>query len=350
MGGGERLVLTMAQALGADLAYAYREASTYEDDAFPAGTLDLRLPPALRRPRLRTLAMPFWFSRARAAAARYDTRVFSGVAAPFAAPRKGSGRNIFYCHTPPRFLFDMRDHFERRAGWSLPAQRAALGWFERNYRRAVERMDLILTNSRTTQERIRRYLGRDSVVVHPPCDTGRFVWQGQGDFYLSTARLTGLKRVDVIVDAFLRMPDRRLVVASGGEDLERLKARAAGAPNIEFLGWVDEARLVDLIGNAIATIYVPREEDFGMSPVESMSAGKPVIGVAEGGLLETVVDGRTGTLLPRDFDAAALAEAVSEMDASRALSMRAACEARASEFDVEHFVSSLRAAVGQARG
>ncbi|UIJ71082.1 glycosyltransferase [Aurantimonas sp. HBX-1] len=346
-GGGERLVLTLADAIGADLLYGYRSADSYDDAMFPAGSRDLDLPMALRRPGLRAAALAARFALERRRVARHDTRVFSGVAAPFAAPGAGSpGRNIFYCHTPPRFLYDQRAHFAPMLGGPAGMlKRAGLARFRRGYEAAVGRMDTIVANSETVRERIRSFLGRDSIVVYPPCDTKSFVWGGQQGYYLSTARLAGLKRVDRIVDAFRTMPDQQLVVASGGDELENLRRRAKDAPNITFLGWVDEDRLRRLIGEAIATIYVPVEEDFGMSPVESMAAGKPVIGVAEGGLRETILDGETGILLPPDFQPADIAEAVRRLPAPRAAAMRGACEARAEVFSEERFIEGMRAIV-----
>lgn len=347
-GGGERLVLELAAGLGADVMTAFRTPESYSPDVFPEGLIDLDLAPTLRRRGIGALAMAGAFARARDRAARYETRIFSGTCAPFAAPaRAAGGRNVLYCHTPPRVLYDKRGYYLERA--SLPRRVATLTVgeaFRVAYERQVARMDVIVANSRTVQERIRRYLGRDSVVVHPPCDTERFRWIEQGDFYLSTARLTGLKRIEVIVDAFKRLHGKRLVVASGGDLETELRARAAGAPNITFTGWIDDATLVDLMGRAIATVYVPMDEDFGMSPVESMSAGKPVIGVAEGGLRETVVDGETGVLLPPGFDAEALAAAVEALTAARALAMRETCEARAGAFTRERFLEGVRRALG----
>jgi glycosyltransferase involved in cell wall biosynthesis len=340
-GGGERLVLTLAEAIRAEVMFGYRTAESYEDEAFPEQCTDLALPTALRRPGIRAATLAIRFRLARRQAQNYGTRIYSGVAAPFAAPARGNGTNILYCHTPPRFLYDQKDHFADRAGRD-PARRLAFERFRDGYETAVERMDLIVANSRTVQERITRYLGKSSTLVYPPCDLEAFRWIEQGDYYLSTARLSPLKRVDKIVAAFKAMPERKLVVASSGEDLEKLKALAAGAPNIAFLGWISDDQLRDLIGRAIATIYVPSDEDFGMSPVESMAAGKPVIGVAEGGLRETIVDGETGTLLQPGFTSDDLAHAVCQITPDKALGMRPACEARAELFSRDRFIQGMR--------
>ena len=126
-----------------------------------------------------------------------------------------------------------------------------------------------------------------------------------------------------------------------------MKRLAADAPNIHFTGWQTEAQLSRWIGNAIAAIYIPMDEDFGMSPVESMAAGKPVIGVAEGGLLETVVPDQTGILLEPPPTADAITAAVNDLTPKRAQEMRSACETRASLFTREIFLEKMRKMRGQ---
>jgi len=204
-------------------------------------------------------------------------------------------------------------------------------------------MDVLVANSHNVRDRVRRYLGREAEVVYPPVDVGRHAWRGQEGFYLSAARLDPLKRVDVVVAAFAQMPEARLVVASDGPDGPRIRRLASGHANIELLGPVDEGTLARLLGTCIATVYVPRDEDFGMSPVESMAAGKPVIGVDEGGLRETVLPGETGLLLPPEFTVEELRQAVRFLDATTAQDMRAACEERAEAFDAQLFTTRMRA-------
>lgn len=346
-GGGERLVLTAATAFDARLVTGYRTPDTYSEDAFPGDTVTLDPPSVLRRPALRTMALAMQFHASRHLLRPFPVRMFSGAAAPFAAETTMSGLNIYYCHTPPRFLYDQRQYFSGRIEQSLLG-RMVLDWYQRGYEASVSRMDVIIANSETVRKRIKRYLGRDAEVIYPPCELGAFRWCGQGDYYVSTARLTPLKRVEHVIDAFLNMPDKRLIVASGGEQLDALRRKATGASNIEFRGWIGDSELAELIGNAIATIYVPHDEDFGISPVESMAAGKPVIGVAEGGLVETIVPDETGTLLPPGFSEGDLMEAVRKMTPERAINMRLACEARASLFTRDRFISGMHSVIEDA--
>jgi glycosyltransferase involved in cell wall biosynthesis len=255
-------------------------------------------------------------------------------------------RNILYCHTPPRYIYDQRlFYLASLPVWQRPAFLALIRHLKPRYEAAVARMDRILVNSENVQRRVKRYLGRASIVVPPPCEFNQHRWQEPDDYYLSTARLDSLKRVDLVIETFKQMPDKKLVVVSGGPERRRLEALAMGTSNIVFLGEVSEKRLTNLVGRCIATIYVPRDEDFGMSPVESMAAGKPVIGVSEGGLLETVVDGQSGVLLPADPGPEDLEKAVHWLTADRACGMRESCEQRAQEYRTEIFLDRMRAIV-----
>ena len=284
--------------------------------------------------------------------------IFSGSFS-LLAHRKISGVKFFYCLTPPRLLYDQRDFMVQQVpGWQRPFLRVVMFLYRLAYGRAIRRMDVILTISKTVRKRLRKYLGYDSLIVYPPCETERFQWINQGNYYLSTARLDPMKRVELIVKAFVEMPDKRLLVVSEGMDMSKIRRIAEKAPNIDVLGRVGEAHLCDLMGRCIATIYIPRDEDFGISPVESMAAGKPVIGVQEGGLLETVGGGEAqraengvgegllatdyGVLMVRDPGVKDVVEAVEWMTTARALGMRRACEEHAKLFDTDVFLQKMR--------
>jgi glycosyltransferase involved in cell wall biosynthesis len=273
----------------------------------------------------------------------YDWVIFSGTNAPCAVHNHAQGKNILYCHTVPRFVYDLKSYWLKKATWwQYPILLLLIWHVRRHYEAAIDKMDIVIANSENVQQRILQYLGRDSEVIYPPVDIARFQWLGQQDYYLSTSRLASYKRLDIIVSAFVQMPDKKLVVTSGGSELKRLKRLAKGAANIQFTAWLEEHELMTLMGNCIATIYIPIDEDFGMSPVESMAAGKPVIGVQEGGLLETVVPNETGILLPANPSKADLIEAVRSLSAEAALSMRAACEQRSKLFSKEIFIEKIK--------
>ena len=297
------------------------------------------------------LARALWamraFKRFAPSLADYDWVLFSGSFAPMAATQRRNKRNLLYCHTIPRFAYDLRSYYRERLG---TVRRPLFDWFVKRvrmrYQKAISQMSRIAANSSNTQQRLKRFLHADADIIYPPCNTAEFTWQGVSDYFLSTARLEPYKRVDVVIDAFLRMPDKKLVVASGGSNEASLRRQAGGAENIVFTGWLSRAGMAELLAKCIASIYIPKDEDFGLSPVESMAAGKPVIGVAEGGLRETVVDGETGCLLAPDPTVEAVIDALTTMTPEKAFAMRHACEARALLFGSERFRDEIRALVG----
>ena len=184
----------------------------------------------------------------------------------------------------------------------------------------------------------------DSTVVYPPCDTLPFKNLGYGDYFFSWARLYDVKRVDKIVEAFTTMPDKKLVVASGGPELEKIQKMAEGHPNITIIGWIDDDQLLEYLGRCLATIYIPIREDFGMSAVESMQAGKPVIGVAEGGLLEIIENNKNGILLPADFTMIALQEAIKSMTPEKSKQMEDSCYQTSQKFSEKSFIEGIKKA------
>ncbi len=205
-------------------------------------------------------------------------------------------------------------------------------------------MDLILTNSINTQKRIKRYLWYTSHVLYPPVDTKRFISLWQKWYFLSFARLADAKRVDMIVEAFKKLPNEKLIVIYGKNDPQRDKIfdLAKESSNIELVTLEDNDLLYEYIGNARATIYIPIDEDFGMSPVESMSAGKPVLWVDDGWLKETVIHKQTWYLCPQDIHVEDIISGVKYLSIDKCESMKDYCVKRASEFWLEAFEKKLK--------
>jgi len=348
--GGGKLSLILAQGINADLGYGFRKSQHpfFQDEIVK--NLQYNLNSYSILPLWRQLKLSLAFSSKTQFIKDYENVIYSGFYAPLAVKNHPYGSNIIYCHTPPRFIYDQHDFYIN----SLPVGMGFMlshfvSYLRPIYEKAIDKMDIIITNSENTRQRIKHFLNKDSIVVHPPCDSNQFSWQGQGNYYLSTARLDPLKRVDLIIRAFLKMPHKNLIITSGGTEFRYLRKLAKHAPNIEFTGWVSNQKLANLVGNSIATIYLPKDEDFGMSPVESMAAGKPVIGVREGGLLETIISGKTGLLVNAMLSVDNICEAVDTLDPQMALGMRYACEAQAKLFDRENFLKKMRQVIFNSR-
>ena len=341
-GGAERLTLLLAQTLrNVDLCVGYLVKDAISDQELK-GLSCYYLTSQCDSPGWRSIKLSRAFRRRTEFLSRYEWVLYSGTVAPLAVKNHQQGLNLLYCHTIPRFAYDLERYYTKvLSGWKVPFFKALVVYTRKYYETAISKMDTIIVNSENVRKRLKTYIGLDSRVIHPPCETEKYQWLGQGGYYLSTARLENFKRVEIIIRAFRKMPDRKLIVTSGGSEENRLRGLAQGAPNIIFTGWTSEKDLAGLMGNAIASIYIPIDEDFGMSPVESMAAGKPVIGVREGGLLETVADGQTGFLIPPNPSEEELIEAVQKMGPKTALEMRNACEVRARQFDKSIFIKKI---------
>jgi glycosyltransferase involved in cell wall biosynthesis len=241
----------------------------------------------------------------------YDLVVSSSSAWAHALICDEGAVHVCYCHNPFRYAWNERHR--TLAERSDPFSRAALRWLFRRWREwdwiAAQRVDRYVTNSRTTQARIRTYFGRDSRIVYPPVATARFRPGAVGDDYLVLSELVSHKEIDVAVHAFnrLRLP---LVIAGDGPDRRRLE-RLAG-DTVRFVGRVSDEEAARLLSSCRALVVTAREE-FGIAAVEAQAAGRPVIARAAGGLLENVIDGETGCWW--EGGPQQLAEAVSGFDA-----------------------------------
>lgn len=222
----------------------------------------------------------------------YDLVISSSSAfAKGVIPRPGA-IHICYCHTPMRFAWRTSEYIAREA---LGAARRATLALPLTFLRMWDvvtsrRVDAFVANSRAVAQRIRRYYDRDARVIPPPVELPPFRNQAPGSYYLTGGRLIPYKRLDlaVAVCSRLKLP---LKVFGDGRGREQLQAIAG--PTVEFVGRVDEERRRDLFAGCRAFIF-PGEEDFGITPLEAMAAGRPVIAYAAGGALDTVIEGVNG--------------------------------------------------------
>ncbi len=224
----------------------------------------------------------------------FDLRGYDLVVSSESGPAKGviapsTARRICYCHTPMRYLWDLYPAY--RNDWTRSRLKRALMTPLTNYMRlwdyaAAARVDRFIANSASTRTRIWKTYRRESEVIYPPVDVESFRWERPENYFLAVSELVAYKRIDLLVQHFTRS-GQRLRIAGDGPELSALR-RAAGR-NIEFLGRVPDADLRGLYSRCRAFL-MPGEEDFGITPVEALASGKPVIAYGRGGALETVPD------------------------------------------------------------
>lgn len=295
---------------------------------------------------LRHLALKFAISFKSGVLKDYDVVIFSWDGLWAVRSCRKDAKIVYYCHTPPRYLFDQKQSYlDKVPALIRPFYLLACFIFEILYKRDLRKVSKILTNSKTVQQRIAKYLKRESEIIYPPVDTEFFKpWDLKKDYYFSWARLTEIKRVHVIVEAFMEMPDKKLVISYWKNDPDKIKIAqmVSKYDNIKMVESPDDIELRKLIQESIATIYIPKEEDFWMSPVESMACWVPVIWVDEWWLRESIVDSKTWFLIPKWAWKEDLKNAINKLDLKLSESMKESCIKRAEEFGLDTFSEKIR--------
>lgn len=249
---------------------------------------------------------------------------------------------VAYCHTPMRYAWLTDTERGRLGGLRGVALRSFSGRLRKRDRAAAQRPDLLVANSSAVRERIHRFYGREAETVHPPVEVEqlrpgpgkkrrRFLWVG---------RLVPYKRPLLVAEAFRDLPHELTMVGIGPQEAE---LRASLPPNVELRGWISREELVDLYRGAAGFLHVG-EEDFGISMVEALAAGAPVIALNAGGARDIVRDGVDGILVSEPTPAS-LRHAVERLAAEEW--DRAALVQRAAEFSREHFVARMRALLSE---
>ncbi|AFC99371.1 Glycosyltransferase [Methanocella conradii HZ254] len=349
IGGGEKLVLTLARHLGADVITTDVERGLISKMGFSdvnvlsLGSLVKAMPLKQIQATLKFATCDF--------RGKYDFYIFSGNWAHYAAKRHRP--NLMYCYTPVRVFYDQRRNTINSLKNPL-ARLAAAIWtsiHSRFDKKSIKSVERIATTSNNTAKRIEKYYNRRAVVVYPPCDTSRFHYLCDDGFWLSVNRLYPEKRIEIQLKAFERMPDERLIIVgnSGNGDHSVAYAKNLKAmlpPNVSIYSDMPEEKLIDLYGRCRGVISTAVEEDFGMTAVEAMASGKPVIAPREGGYLESIIDGETGLLIECTPEALIKAVKTISKDPS---SFKEACIKRAEEFDVSVFIKNIKSVIQDSR-
>lgn len=303
-GGAEKVLAVMADIFKDAKIYTILYEQKQVNNYFKGREIDTsviqRLPGGVRHYRWYLGFMPM-------AVEFFDLREYDLVISDTSSFAKGvitlpDTLHICYCHTPTRYLWSDAHQYLNELKYNK--------WFKKiislvlsrlriwDYN-AAQRVDYFIANSKMVAGRIKKYYRRESEVIYPPVETTKFslstkLPSPEEAYFLAGCRLVPYKRIDLVIEAFnILGGNYRLKIFGDGLDEKRLKKLAGTNANIEFVGRVNVEEQARLYQNALAFIN-PQEEDFGITPVESMASGRPVIAYRKGGVLETIIDGQTG--------------------------------------------------------
>ena len=228
----------------------------------------------------------------------YDIIISSSHAVTKGLKKTPNQLHISYCHSPMRYAWDNTELYLDQANISKGLKgftaRKIINYLRKWDLKTASRPDFLIANSKFIAGKIKRIYNREADVIYPPVDVNKFdCVKEKGDYFLTASRMVPYKRVDLMVEAFSKMTDKKLKVVGQGSEFKNIKNNVA--PNIELLGYKNDKELKTLLQKARAFVFAA-EEDFGITVVEAMACGTPVIALNKGGTAETVIDSKTGIL------------------------------------------------------
>jgi glycosyltransferase involved in cell wall biosynthesis len=255
--------------------------------------------------------------------------------------------HVSYVHTPMRYAWDAQHEYLVGTGLNRGLKGAYARWMLHKLRqwdvRTSHGVDSFVANSHFIARRIWKTYRRQARVIYPPVDTGAFKAGAQrDDFYMTASRLVPYKKIDVLVEAFAHMPDKRLLVVGDGPGWKKLRANAT--PNVSLLGYRSSAQLAEMVQRTRAFLFASRE-DFGIVLVEAQAAGTPVIAFGQGGALETIrgldADKPTGVFFEEQTPAAVV-QAISTFERHEGQILASECRDNALRFGIDRFHREFR--------
>lgn len=264
--------------------------------------------------------------------------------------------HISYVHSPMRYAWDLQAQYLKESGLDRGLKGLLTRYLLHRLRLwdvvSAHRVDAFIANSNFIQRRIARCYRREASVIYPPVRVEAFDASRLRDtFYLAASRLVPYKRMDLIVEAFSRTPERQLMVIGDGPDLRRIQR--AAAPNVTLLGFQPDAVLKDHLERCRAFVFAA-EEDFGILPVEAQAAGAPVIAFGKGGVLETVIPAEPGCAQPatglffEQQTVHSLLDALERFEALEGTFDAATIRQQVERFSERRFVAEISAYVAEA--
>lgn len=353
IGGGERVVMALHELYPHAPIYTLRYDETGTAGLFKGWDIRVaKLGKSFigRRP---SLALPFLPNAVETLPlSEYDVVISSSSAFSKGVVTKPTTLHISYCHTPMRFVWDWTSEYAREnnyeSGFRSVAGRLVTHYLRLWDQASAERVDSWVANSSTVAKRIKKYYRKDATVIFPPVEpavTTETERPADEPYLLIVSRLSPYKKIDLAIEASARLHQPLVVIGKGGDEA-RLRQLAAdlNAP-VAFLGYQDDATIQQYYAHCRAFLF-PGEDDFGITPVEAMSYGKPVIAYSKGGALETVIDGKTG-LFFSESTAGSLADAMQQFLTDETSFSAEACKKQAAKFSKEVFKKEMAAFVAK---
>jgi len=346
IGGAEVVTLTLARELDADIY-----TTNIDKDKIGAMGFKLLIPRIHSLGKIPKMApfrhqFAFWKFRKLDLKNKYDFYIISGDWAMSGAVNNHP--NLWYVHSPLNELWQFKDYIRKKvlSPWKRPLFDIFVSFNRKLTKRYANHVDAWICNSKNTQSRIKKYYQKDATIINPPIYTKKYHYKKPKNYWLAVNRLITHKRIELQMKAFSRIPKENLIIVGSYEKgvrqfesykqyLESIKPQ-----NVKIINWVDDKELSKLYSECKGFIITAKDEDFGMSPVEAMASGKPVIAPNEGGFKESIIDGKTGILID-EIDEEKIINEIKKIN-NNLEKYKVHCIKRSEYFDTNEFIKKIK--------
>jgi len=277
---------------------------------------------------------------------RYDFFIISGDWA--LSSSVNNKPNLWYIHSPKNEIWQFYEYVRKNnVPWILRPLYDLWVIYNRELdRKHIKHVNKLVCNSKNTQARVKKFFNAYPIIINPPIETKNYKYKKPKNYWLSVNRLSPPKRIEMQIKAFQKLPNERLIIVGSYEKnsrvfekykryLEKIKS-----PNVKIINWIDKKQLIKLYSNCKGFITTTKNEDFGMTPIEAMASGKPVIAPNEGGYKESIINNKTGILID-DVNPDKIIEAINTINKSP-IRYRNACQKQAKKFDIKNFIKKIK--------
>lgn len=347
IGGAEIVTLFLARELNADIYTTNFNQEKIKEMGFDAKNIFSIGKIPINSPFKQEFA--YWRFRTLNLKDKYDFYIIAGDWAMSGAVNNRP--NLWYIHSPTREIWDLYGYTRKFLVkfWQRPIFDIWVILRRLMNKSDIKSVERFVCNSINVQTRLKKYLNRDAIIISPPVETDKFYYKKNGNFWLSVNRLTNYKRIEMQLKAFEQLPNEKLIILGPYEKSHHFikyteYCKKIKPKNVEIISKIEREKLIDFYANCKGFITTSKDEDFGITPVEAMAAGKAVIAPNEGGYKETIINNETGILID-NIDENKLAEAIiilgKEID-KNPLKFKDACQMQAKKFDIKIFIKKIK--------